>query len=107
MNKEQIAGMLTWINRHDSFVIADPVTVNAWHDVLKYSITAEWCKEYLINYYSRADPPRITAGAINEAWLRQLDGNAVIECRESKRNAVPMPDYIKEQLRELNYRKAI
>lgn len=107
MNKEQIAGMLTWINRHDSFVIADPVTVNAWHDVLNPSITAEWCKDFLISYYSRPISTRLTAGVINEAWSRLKETNAITNLYESRRNAVPMPQYVKDQLAQLTQGKAV
>jgi hypothetical protein len=107
MNKEQIAGMLEWINRHDPFIVVDPLTVNAWHDVLKNTITAEWCKGFLISYYAKPNAPRITVGIINEAWSRRKENAAIQELQEAAANAVPMPQYMRQKLQHLAADKAV
>jgi hypothetical protein len=107
MNKQEIAGMLEWISRHDPFIVVDPLTVNAWHDVLRGTITAEWCKEFLIAYYAKPSQPRITVGIINEAWSRRNEKAAINELQNAAANAVAMPHYVRQQLRQMTEGKAV
>jgi hypothetical protein len=100
VNRTQIASMLEWIKRHDSFLVVDEITVIAWGDVLRPDIDPAWCKQYLIEYYSKADPQRVTAGRINEAWFRERDRNVVLHELEQP-EATPMPGWFRDKLKNV------
>ena len=100
MNRSQIASMLEWIKRHDSFLVVDEITVIAWGDVLRADIDPAWCKRYLIEYYSKADPQRVTAGRINEAWAHERERNLPLE-QYALEEATPMPGWFRDKIRNV------
>lgn len=107
MNAKEVAAMLSWISRHDRFMVVDELTVRAWLDVLKPSITSHWAKDFLVSYYAKADPPRITAGRLNEAWSHQQDAAAIEYHYAAQQQATQMPDWFKQQVQELANKKQV
>jgi hypothetical protein len=107
MNHKEVAAMLSWVSRHDRFLVVDELTVRAWLDVLKPQITSQWAKEYLVAYYSKAEPPRLTAGQLNEAWARRQEVTALAQLDAAKQQATQMPDWFKEQVQALAEKKQV
>ena len=98
MNTVETAAMLEWVSRHDTFLVVDELTVRAWCDVLHKDIDARWCKTYLVHYFGKADPKKLTAGRINEAWLHYKEREQPVKQIESSE---PMPEWFRESMKEI------
>ncbi len=97
MNRTEITGFLRYLSAHDPYVVVDPISVQAWQDALSDDITADFARRFVARHYGNADAPRLTAGSVNVAWRAPMRDKSLDELLESKREAVPMPSWFREQ----------
>jgi hypothetical protein len=99
MNLVEVTAMLEWVSRHDNYLVVDELTVMAWNDVLYTDIDSNWAREYLVDYFRKAEPKRLSAGLINEAWLRNKERNKATQIDPA--SATPMPEWFRQSIKDI------
>jgi hypothetical protein len=102
MTREEVAVLLAVLSVHEPFLTNDSVAVATWMDTLDAEITAEFARHHVAYHYSQPDAPRLTCGGLNAAWRKlQRPDPTILAIEEAQADAVPMPDWFRQQFDEL------
>lgn len=110
VDPERAAVLITYANQIDPRIQVNAPTRDVWADALR-GVRLGIARDAIVRYYAKAksetagfDVPVLRPSAIRAQWneyrMQEEQEQLLIEQREHKRNAVPMPDWFKKRIQE-------